>query len=303
MTLFSTSRSRKLILWTAMASVGLFTFFFVHRIVSVHAARHAVTDTDSRFVSEQELAPHPGTTAVLVELFTSEGCSSCPPADALLARLQLQQPVASADIIALEEHVDYWDQLGWHDRFSAHQFTDRQNVYAQRLHLDDIYTPQMVVDGNDQFVGNDGAHALRAIAQAAHTPKLPLTLTNLNSDGNRITGTVSTTTPSPPKADLYAVVVEPAASTNVLHGENGGHKLQHVSVVRSMQRIGKLESLPQTPLSFTLNIPKDAAGEKLRVVIFVQRNDQGPVLGAVSGSVGAGSGPIAQPASLQIASR
>ena len=123
-------------------------------------------------------------TPVLVELFTSEGCSSCPPADALLARLDRDQPVPNADIITLGEHVDYWDSLGWHDRFSSHQFTLRQSEYTQRLRLDDSYTPQMIVDGTSQFVGNDAAHALRAIAEAARTPNIPISLSSITRDQN-----------------------------------------------------------------------------------------------------------------------
>jgi len=99
-------------------------------------------------------------TAVLVELFTSEGCSDCPPADVVLARLVAEQPIAGAEVIALGEHVDYWDRLGWKDRFSSAALTNRQQVYAARFNLDSVYTPQMVVDGRAQFVGSDG-HAAR----------------------------------------------------------------------------------------------------------------------------------------------
>ena len=110
-------------------------------------------------------------TPVIVELFTSEGCSSCPPADQLLAKLESQQPVAGVHIIVLSEHVDYWDRLGWRDPFSSAQFTNRQQDYARLFHDDGPYTPEMVVDGTTGFVGNQSADALRAITQAARTDK------------------------------------------------------------------------------------------------------------------------------------
>jgi hypothetical protein len=225
-------------------------------------------------------------TPVLVELFTSEGCSSCPPADALLAWLKAQQPVAPANIIVLEEHVDCWDQLGWHDRFSSHQFTERQASYAQHFHLDESYTPQMVVDGVDQFVGNDRTRALRAITRAAHTPKFALTLTIPLLDGNRINAAIAAPPGSSlPKADLYAVLVESAASTNVLHGENGGRTLHHVSVVRAMQRIGSLSELSHDLLSVHFDLPAKANPANLRIVVFAQQPGQGAVLGVAQSAV------------------
>ena len=113
-------------------------------------------------------------TPVVVELFTSEGCSSCPPADALLARMDKEQPISNAEIIVLEEHVDYWEKGGWHDRFSSSQYTDRQNQYAPRLKFSESYTPQMVVDGTTQFVGNDAPRTLSAIVTAAlERPRWP----------------------------------------------------------------------------------------------------------------------------------
>jgi len=105
-------------------------------------------------------------TPVIVELFTSEGCSSCPPADALLSRLERSQPIAGAQIIALEEHVDYWNNLGWVDPFSAPQYRVRQNDYAQRFFIESVFTPQMVVNGQAQFTGNDGNRALQEIGRA-----------------------------------------------------------------------------------------------------------------------------------------
>jgi hypothetical protein len=224
-------------------------------------------------------------TPVLVELFTSEGCSSCPPADALLAKLDSIQPIPAAEVIVLGEHVDYWDNLGWHDRFSSHQFTDRQTGYSSTLHFDSPYTPQMVVDGTDQFVGNDAAHALRAIQHAAQTPKFQLTLSPPVVDGNRISATVSTITPPAQlHGDLYAALVDPTDTTEVRHGENGGRQLQHVGVVRVMQRIGTLKDL-SSPREFTLKAPADATPGTMRVVVFAQRQDQGAILAAVTAAV------------------
>src|SRR4051794_37883402 len=98
-------------------------------------------------------------TPIVVELFTSEGCESCPPADVLLQQLASTQPVAGAQIIPLSLHVDYWDQLGWKDRFSSALLTNRQRTYGARFNIDSVYTPQIVVDGRSELVGSDGAAA------------------------------------------------------------------------------------------------------------------------------------------------
>lgn len=220
---------------------------------------------------------------VVVELFTSEGCSSCPPADALLGRLDREQPVAIADIIVLEEHVDYWDKGGWHDRFSSALFTDRQNNYAPRLKFDDPYTPQMVVDGSSQFLGSDQAKALHTIEQAVQTPKIALTLSTPSIDGRRIGCSVSAASSSRlAKGDLFAAVVQPTASTDVRNGENGGRHLNHVGVVRSLQRVGKVQDLAAGPVKFNLTAPADISGTNLRVVVFAQSSGQGSIQGAAS---------------------
>jgi len=110
------------------------------------------------------------TTPVLVELFTSEGCSDCPPADAVLEKLIATQPVAGAEVIGLGQHVTYWDELGWKDRFSSATLTNRQNVYGASFALESVYTPQMIVDGRAQFVGSDGNVARKAIERASAAP-------------------------------------------------------------------------------------------------------------------------------------
>jgi hypothetical protein len=230
--------------------------------------------------------PQTNRTPVLVELFTSEGCSSCPPADALLAKLDQAQPINGADIIVLGEHVDYWDGQGWHDRFSSHQYTERQNEYCGRLHVDSSYTPQMIVDGTDQFVGNDAAHAVRAIQHAAQSPKIKLTLSQPVVDGRKVSASVSIPASTvQTKGDLYAALVDPTDTTEVRGGENGGRRLQHAGVVRSLQRVGSLKELGAGPVSFSLNAPGDAKPGQMRVVVFAQQSGLGTVLGAASAGV------------------
>jgi hypothetical protein len=221
-------------------------------------------------------------TPVLVELFTSEGCSSCPPADALLAKLDQEQPVAGAEIIVLEEHVDYWEGLGWHDRFSSHLYTERQSGYGKRFGLPDVYTPEMVVDGTVEFVGNDSGKALKAIGQAVRGEKIGLTLGDISKDKDRVTGTVSAAGGAGlSKGDLYAALVDSSATTNVKGGENGGRVLRHVGVVRALVRIGSVQDLAKGPVKFALVVPADGA-PKQRVVVFAQRSGQGEVAGAVA---------------------
>jgi hypothetical protein len=235
-------------------------------------------------VSSLATAQSSSRTPVLVELFTSEGCSSCPPADALLARLVKEQPVPGAEILVLEEHVDYWDSLGWRDRFSSADLTRRQRAYGDQLRLDDIYTPQMVVDGTTQFTGSNASHALRAIAQAARTPKIPLTVAAFKLEGNHVTGSVSAAAAKLPKADVYAMLVEKMAATKVLRGENGGHTLNHVSVVRAIQRVGSVDAAGREPIHFSLNAPSDSAAANLRIVVFAQLPGQGAIVGAAAGA-------------------
>lgn len=217
-------------------------------------------------------------TPVLVELFTSEGCSSCPPADTLLARLLHEQPFDGAQIIALGEHVDYWDGLGWHDRFSSAQFTARQTQYSARFHLDSIYTPQMVVDGAAQFVGNDQGQARRSIAEASRAVKLPLVISAVEIEGRKFSASVSAASAGA-EGEVFAALVDPMDTTDVRNGENGGRRLNHVSVVRTLVRIGSTRDVAGKTLSFSITAPAASTPETMQLVVFAQSAELGRVIG------------------------
>jgi hypothetical protein len=169
-----------------------------------------------------------GNGVAVVELFTSEGCSSCPPADAVLAEL-----AGDPRVFALSFHVDYWDELGWPDRFASPEATSRQRVYAAAFGARGLYTPQLVVGGTDGFTGSDRARASTDVAAAlAHPPLVALKLHPRGGSGARLL--VDYEAPEVPQAATIVVaVVERAAITFVRAGENAGRTLHHVGVVRS----------------------------------------------------------------------
>ena len=222
---------------------------------------------------------------VIVELFTSEGCSSCPPADLLLSRLEKAQPVAGARIIALEEHVDYWNQLGWVDPFSAPRYRSRQNDYGVVLHLENIYTPEMVVNGQAEFVGNDGNRALQAIGAARQTTLVDLQHTPNASDPDLVDLAVQVTNSDVKKSrssDVYLAVTESEIESQVLRGENAGRRLRHAPVVRSFGVIGRIDPHGSNvgQITNTLRLPHEWRRENLRAVVFVQERSSMRITGA-----------------------
>jgi hypothetical protein len=223
---------------------------------------------------------------VIVELFTSEGCSSCPPADALLVKLDERRRLGNAEIITLEEHVDYWDQLGWHDPFSSAQWTQRQQDYAVSFKNDGVYTPQMVVDGRTEFVGSSQSQARSAIADAGQQPKADVTiLTKEEALQVRIKVDVKMLpAPAPHEAQVWLAVTESGLHSNVLRGENAGEDLHHAAVVRSLRKVGNAKTNQEFSFSGEQEVRLDAGWkrENLKFVAFVQDPKSRHILGAAS---------------------
>jgi hypothetical protein len=201
---------------------------------------------------------------VLVELFTSEGCSSCPPADKLLAELANTQPVQNADVVVLSEHVDYWNTLGWKDPFSSKAFSERQEFYARIMGTSDIYTPQAVIDGRYSAVGSNRPNVLKALQSSAANPKEELAL-SVKHDGNGVLVDLAHAA----KGDVWVAVTQDRAVSHVAAGENGGRTLAHVGVVRSMIRVNGSQT--HVPLD------KNWQGD-LKVVAFVQDAQSGRIV-------------------------
>ncbi len=227
---------------------------------------------------------------VVAELFTSEGCSSCPPADEVLTRLAMTQPVPGVEVIALGEHVDYWDRLGWRDPFSSPSFTSRQSEYGARVFRSgSIYTPQIVVDGRLEGVGSDLAAIRKAIVKAAEAPKIAMVV-SAREDGGVVSAGVQLETPDAlvrhEAADVLLVVTEDRLVTQVRKGENGGRTLAHSAVVRSLMTIGALPSGSRTfSTQASTHLASEWKRENVRVVAFVQERQSRRILGAGSATL------------------
>ena len=225
------------------------------------------------------------TTPVLVELFTSEGCRDCPPADTVLQSLLDAPPVAGVQVIGLGQHVDYWDRLGWKDRFSSAALTDRQRVYATRFASESIYTPQMVVDGRAEFVGSDASAARKAIERALKTLHGVVKIELQAGAANRVPVTVVVRDlPSlgrGDRADILVAVTEDGLRSSVTRGENNGKLLRHAAVVRSMTAIGEAAAAGGEART-EIPIASDWRRDNLKMVAFVQARKDRAVLASAA---------------------
>jgi hypothetical protein len=220
-------------------------------------------------------------TPIVVELFTSEGCSSCPPADAQLRKFDTQ-PLPGLQLVVLSEHVDYWNHIGWTDPYSAHAYSERQSAYGRRFHLESVYTPQMIVDGTKEFVGGNSRDAQEAFAAERQANKVAVRLSGLRLEGATLGGHLETGT-LPVQSRRLDVIVALAlnrAESQVTRGENAGRRLTHVAVVRALEHIGTAASGKAFSGDFVIPVPKSVSAADLRVIAFLQEPGPGRIWGA-----------------------
>ncbi len=201
---------------------------------------------------------------VIVELFTSQGCSSCPAADKNLTDLLQHYNQQGKPVFGLSFHVDYWNNLGWKDPYSSKEFTKRQRQYASILNLNSIYTPQMIVNGRNEFVGSNKSAAIKAIdAQLKMENNYGLSINTIKLEGNIIT--VGYALSKVPEAtQLQIAIVEKSLENEVPAGENSGRKLQHNNVVRTFKSVA-----PSLRGAITLEQLKTSS-KKLMVILYLQ---------------------------------
>ena len=213
-----------------------------------------------------QAAPRPA----VVELFTSEGCNSCPPAEAYMGEL-----VGRSDVLALAFHVDYWDDQGWRDPFDLSQATARQRKYGQVLRLRNVYTPQVILDGRTDFIGSDRS----AISHALQEPRdgVPVTLSVI--DGEIRVKLASSEQGRGDEVTLVTFLRK--AVSHIGRGENAGRTLQEYNIVRSMKTLGRWDGSAHEFSASLSSLPRDATD----VAVLVQAPGQGAIVGAASQSL------------------
>ncbi|MFB6457176.1 DUF1223 domain-containing protein [Chitinophaga sp. Hz27] len=207
----------------------------------------------------------------VVELFTSEGCSSCPPADALLEKLEQQSNGKPLYLLAF--HVDYWDHQGWRDSFSQHDFSTRQEEYAGYLRLNTVYTPQVVINGSSEYIGSNAADITYAINKALETPAV--TDISLKTQTNNQQIKVSWELPAIQKnTRLLLALVQKNAQSNVRAGENAGRKLSHVQIVKNLTTANPDDT------TATIALPTNFQQQQWELIGFLQNSNNGHIIAA-----------------------
>src|SRR5258705_1335317 len=277
---------------TRAAKMKLFIalFLIVSGVVAFRTLnRHQTAPACVQNESEGAKPAGANVTPVVVELFTSEGCSSCPAADEILSKLDKMQPIQGVEVIALGEHVDYWNKLGWIDPYSSADFSRRQSRYSDAFNQDSVDTPQMIVDGRDEFAGGNMERARAAIAKAAQAPKANIQLASSqdsnapNSRAVKLSGHL-TNLPrltAGDTADVLWAITEGNLRSEVACGENAGLYVRHSSVVRELTALGGVDANQNSfDAEPTVNLDNGWQRDNLRAVAFVQERGTRRVLGA-----------------------
>jgi hypothetical protein len=212
----------------------------------------------------------------LVELFTSEGCSSCPAADALISKIDKER---NPNVFVLSYHVDYWDRLGWKDPFSKAAWSARQRQYANQLSLEGVYTPQVVVNGSEEFVGSNEMRLRNSITKALQQADGSLMIKAAERKGNTIHVSYEALIAKP--SLLNMALVQPSATTNVRRGENGGKQLHHINIVRTLTSIEAVNGEGKIDIA----IPLELKNTPLKIIAFVQQKHNMAVVAATMADI------------------
>jgi hypothetical protein len=263
---------------TSVGAVLFFGLLFLQTApIAEGRARQVENKTAAAETSSTDVHP------ILVELFTSEGCSSCPPADALLQKMDTSPAINGAQLIVLSEHVDYWDHDGWKDPNSSAALTERQADYVRALGLKEPYTPQLIVDGTSEVRANNPQQFAKVFQDATAASKIPVRIGEVSVDaGNpailraRIEADGNS---DKHNADVFVAVALDRVESQVLRGENGGHHLTHVAVVLQITKVGKLSKGKSFDETVQLKLKPGTDPKNLRIVAFVQESGPGRLLG------------------------
>ncbi len=248
---------------------------FLPMISVVLAVAISCLGFDSKKMANKKELPDSKGFAV-IELFTSEGCSSCPPADALVGKILREN---KQNVYILSFHVDYWDRLGWKDDFSQPAFSNRQKQYARYLSLDGVYTPQIVVNGTDQFVGSNEAHLRSSINNPNQQSDIAIEASKTNNTSIHLSYKIEGN-----NSDLINIaLIQPEAVTEVKRGENGGRKLHHVNIVRELRTIQPTANTG----SLDIEIPKELHEMAFKVIAYTQQKNNFKITGAAQIQIGA----------------
>ena len=263
---------------TSKMKISKISTFFILAVITVLIL--ITTTTLSKGSKDKNNSLRQSPPIAVVELFTSEGCSSCPPADRLASQIYKSYKSQNKPVFVLAFHVDYWDYIGWKDRFAKHEFSERQHLYGEKFNLRSIYTPQMIVNGTTQFVGSDSEAAENAIKDVLKTNSqygISMEVSWVDSKQLKIKYSL---TSAPENAVINIALVEKNLSTDVKRGENSGRKLEHDNVVREFDT-----SIAKEKSERKLRVAEDINLTNSTLIAYVQDKNSFKILGAVSSSL------------------